>query len=600
MTRVSRGVALLILSAALWPVAMSGQSAPGRPASPPAAPAPSNEWLTWGYDQERSGFNRAETTLSKDNVSKLAVLWSTQVPVVPKEIALSTLTAPLVVQGVAGKTMVFVESMDDALIALDADTGTLLWQKKYPNTLTAPRAATWLCPNTQNATPVIDKQKGIIYFTTSDGKLRGVSLSDGAERVTPTDFVTPFARTWSLNLIDDVIYSPTSRGCADAISNVAAADVSDPMHPRVSRLYTNGGKPAGAWGRGGVVKGPKGILVQTEDGPFDPGGGSFGEAVLALATKEMRIVDSFAPTNWDHLNLKDLDMGAANPVAFPYKNRTVVAPIAKESVLYLLDGNSLGGANHQTPLYQGPKLGNDEEVFQGRGVWGAIATYEDPQGQRFLYVPMWGPLSKSAPTFKYSDGDTPDGSLMAFQVTDDGGKLGAAPVWISSNMHVPDPPVIANGVVYAIQTGENTTQNQGRAAGPGRAGAPAAPGDPAAPGAGRGRGAGPGPTPPAAAAQPAAAGDQPADGRAGAPGQGGRGLFDPAAAAAAQQNSAKFRATPVSNLVLYALDAQTGKQLYSSEKIIPGWTHFSEPVVAAGKVFVVTWDAHVYAFGLRK
>ena len=90
-------------------------------------------------------------------------------------------------------------------------------------------------------------------------------------------------------------------------------------------------------------------------------------------------------------------------------------------------------------------------------------------------------------------------------------------------------------------------------------------------------------------------------GRAGAgPGRGGRGAVDPVAAAAAAQAAAKFRATPVSNLVLYALDAQTGKQLFSSDKLIPSWVHYSEPVVAAGKVFVVTWDAHLYAFGLKK
>jgi outer membrane protein assembly factor BamB len=66
------------------------------------------------------------------------------------------------------------------------------------------------------------------------------------------------------------------------------------------------------------------------------------------------------------------------------------------------------------------------------------------------------------------------------------------------------------------------------------------------------------------------------------------------------QAAATFRATPVTNVVLYAFDAETGRQLYSSEKIIPGWVHYSEPVVAAGKVFVVTWDAHVYAFGLKR
>ena len=133
---------------------------------------------------------------------------------------------------------------DDAVFALDADTGKLIWQQKFPNTLTPPRPATWLCPNTQNATPVIDKQKGIIYFNTSDGKLRGLSLTNGASRLTPTDFVTPFARNWSLNLIDDVIYSSTARGCGQAIANISAMDVSDPMHPRLSRLYTSGGRPA--------------------------------------------------------------------------------------------------------------------------------------------------------------------------------------------------------------------------------------------------------------------------------------------------------------------------------------------------------------------
>ena len=60
-----------------------------------------------------------------------------------------------------------------------------------------------------------------------------------------------------------------------------------------------------------------------------------------------------------------------------------------------------------------------------------------------------------------------------------------------------------------------------------------------------------------------------------------------------------FRATPVSNLTLFAFDAETGKELYSSEKTITSWVHFSEPVVALGKVFVVTWEGDVYAFGLK-
>jgi outer membrane protein assembly factor BamB len=552
------------------------------PAGSAQAPTAS-DWLTWGYDQERTGWNKEETTLSKENVSRLALRWTAQLSTPPRETVLSTLTAPVVVEGVitpqGQRTLLFVLGSNDTVFAIDADGGKVVWQKAFPNTLTPAQPATWLCSNSQNATPVIDKQKGIIYFNTSDGKLRGLSLSTGDERLTPTDFVTPFARNWSLNLIDDVIYSSTARGCGGAIANISAMDVSDPAHPHLSRLYTSGGRPAGAWGRGGVVRGPKGIITQTADGLYDPAAGIYGETVMALAPKELRIIDSFTPTNWKYLNTKDLDFGSAGPVVFPFQGRTLVATIAKEAVLYLLDANSLGGDDHSTPLYQSTRLGNDEEMLGGRGIWGSIATAADPQGQRFLYVPMWGPPSKSAPPFQFRYGDAPQGSVMAFQVSGQDGKLSLTPTWISRDMHVPDPPVVANGVVYAIQTGENTVQNAGRPGGD-VTGVVAA--------GGRG-GADPG------AARGAARGAQ----AAGAA-RGGRGGGDAAAAAATAQAAAKFRATPVSNLVLYAFDAQTGKQLYSSEKIIPGWVHYSEPVVAAGKVFVVTWDARVYAFGLSR
>jgi outer membrane protein assembly factor BamB len=53
-------------------------------------------------------------------------------------------------------------------------------------------------------------------------------------------------------------------------------------------------------------------------------------------------------------------------------------------------------------------------------------------------------------------------------------------------------------------------------------------------------------------------------------------------------------------MVLHAYDAQSGRQLWTSNKALPDWVHFSEPVVALGKIFVVTHDAHVVAFGLKK
>ena len=202
----------------------------------------------------------------------------------------------------------------------------------------------------------------------------------------------------------------------------------------------------------------------------------------------------------------------------------------------MLDAANLGGGvpDHSKSLYQSPKLGNDNNELAGSGIWGAMATYQTVKGDRYLYVPVWGPPAKNAPQFPYSYGDAPHGSIMAFRVTaGEGGSVALTPAWISRDMIVPDSPTVANGVVYAVHTGEQSSQ---------------------------------GPTP-----RPKNWVDQ----------------------------RDKFRAIPVDHEILYAFDAETGKSLYSSGKLLPNWVHFNEPVVARGRVFVVSHDAHVYAFGLK-
>jgi glucose dehydrogenase len=162
MARIFISFAPVVLVSLLLPVGTSAQGTPAR------------DWLTWGYDQERTGWNKGETTLSEENVGRLELRWSAQLSTPPKDVVLSTLTAPLVVERVntsqGRKNLMFLVGSDDTVFALDTDTGKPLWQKTFPNNLTPRQAATWLCSNTQNATPVIDKQKSIIYLNTSDGK----------------------------------------------------------------------------------------------------------------------------------------------------------------------------------------------------------------------------------------------------------------------------------------------------------------------------------------------------------------------------------------------------------------------------------------------
>jgi len=543
-----------------------------RMAIPPADPVTfnippaSNEWLTWGYDQERSGWNRAETTLSPKTVGKLKQVWSTQLNVPVDKYVLSTMTAPVVVAGVAtaqgAKDLLIIHGANDTVFAVDAGSGQQLWSKSFtnPNKSTAP-IRDWLCPKTPNATPTIDKARGIVFFLTNDGMLRGLNLADGADRLTPVSLAAPFVRAWSLNLIDNVIYSPSGRACGEIIdknsleytaaisglrragsgplldaSAVNAADVHDLAKPVVTHFFTSGARPAAPWGRGGVARAPGGVVLETSNGRYDPAAGDFSESVLKLSPRAARLMDSFTPSNWMDNLQHDLS-GSSNPIVFNFAGKTLIAVSQKEGVLRILDANNLGGQNHMTPLWQSSKLGNDQKTGTdpGRGVWGSPATYEN-NGRRFVYLPMLGNPSKDAPTFPVTNGPIPNGSIMAFEVKDDGGKISAVPAWTSTDMIMPDPPVVANGVVYALSSAGQAMQNGAK------------PGDPRMP-------------------------------------------YDV---------SAVLRSTPVSNMTLTAYDAESGKQLWSSGKTMTDWVHFSEPVVALGKVFVVTHDAHVIAFGLKK
>ena len=528
---------------------------PTRPEPPqqirPIEPGPAvPDWPGYSYDRERTGWNRGETQLSPKTVGKMKPLWNVPLLTDAPAIVLSTLTAPVVAGGVSTpdgqKDLVFTIGMDDVLRAVDAGSGKIVWQKAFPNTIKPLRPAVISCSNTEQATPVIDKARGVIYFTTSDGKLRGAHLGDGSEALRPTDMVQPFSRNWSLNLVDNVVYTTTGRGCGGSpqqpieYGTVAAMDISDPDHPSLSRFYTGKGRPAGPWGASGVAWGPQGAYVSTADGPNNPGSGVYGDMVLAVRPHAWGLSDSFTPTHWRYVNARDLDFGSGGVLLFPFGKRNIVATASKESVFYLLDADNLGGVDHMTSLYQSPRIGNDTQDFQAAGTWGSLATAVDEKGARWVYGPMWGPLAKAGPKFAKSNGEVTNGTIVAFTVEDQGGKPVLVPQWTSRDLNMASPPVVANGVVYALQTAESTIQVP----------------------------------------------------KSVFTADGARKPFNP------NDNAKERIMVPHGTMTLFAFDAATGKELWSSQKAMDGNTvHFTQPVVALGKVFAIDHAGHLWAFG---
>jgi outer membrane protein assembly factor BamB len=498
-------------------------------------PVQAGQWITFGGNPQRDGWARDETTLNRDNVKSMKLIWKVKVDSQLKE--MNGLTAPVVAENVLSaqghKDIVVVAGGDDVVEAIDIDKGKALWHKQFTTEEKPKQQQRWLCPNALNATPVIQfgginaRDRSVLAIS-SDGKLHSLNIVNGEDRMPPVPFVPPFSKNWSLNLVNNVLYTATSQGCGGAKSDVYAMDMKSPEHTVTSfQADTAGG---GIWGRGGVVAGPDGtIYAETGDGPVDPAVGKYGDSFLALTPKDLKLKDYYTPTNWQWINRKDLDLGNVSPVIFHFKSWDLVVGGGKEGRLVLLDAKSLGGESHSAELYRSPLYTNEDLYSAGRGFWGALTSWEDDKGTRWVYAPGWGPVDSHAPEFALKNGPVTEGAIMAFKVEDKDGKPVLTPAWISRNMNVPEPAIIANGVVYSVASGENTLQAD-------------------------------------------------ADGRL-------------------MNSEQRIKSSP-GHAILYAFDAVTGKELFNSGDTMPGIAHLSGIAISNGRVFVSTLDSMLYSFGL--
>jgi outer membrane protein assembly factor BamB len=424
------------------------------------------DWPTFGHDPQRSGWAFEEKILTSANVSGLRLKWKTKLD--NNAYRLASLTAPIVAAGVSTsrglKNVVYVAGNQGTVFALDADDGTVLWSRSFTSYALPHNIGlqgTVYCPNGINATPTFDRRTGIVYVIAEDGALYGLDSGSGKIRFGPAQFVAPFSKNWSLNLVNDTVYTVLAQGCGGGLSGFYSMDVRNPQHPVIRQRLLSTTNTAGIWGRGGPVIGKNGrVYGSTADGPFDPAAGDYSNSVVAVSLHDLSLADIFTPRNWRALHRRDLDFGGASPVWFSWKDHHLLASGAKEGVLYLLDADSLGSKDQQTPLFVAPKLGNDPGSSSGHGIWGGLSVWRDEQGDTWLYVPVYGPVSRSAPAFPIVNGPAPDGSIMAFKVKADAGthKPILESAWISGNFKVPDPVAIANGVVFALATGENPNQ----------------------------------------------------------------------------------------------------------------------------------------------
>lgn len=497
------------------------------------------DWTTDGGDSQRSGWQKDEHILTPANVKNLKILWKVETGNQPR--ALHGLMPALIADKVnttdGVKQIVLVSGISDNLYALDATNGTILWKKHFeykpppgrggPDTAgrgpADPVHLNFLNPGGSSDTPVIGPAdangKRPVYFVDGGGMLHILNLADGEELKAPVAFAT--GKAWALNLVGNTLFMPIGSG------QLHAMDLNDPEANDMSISDGSGGM----WGRRGPAVDSSGTAwTTTGDGVYDPSTNKYGNSVMGIdvAQHQLEMKDYYTPTNWEWLQKRDLDPNNT-PTIFTYLGRELLAASGKECRVVLLDTKSAGGADHQTPLYRSEPFCNEAVDFQDNGSWGALSSWEDSKGARWVIAPFWGPVHSQ---FKFPSTNAPvpvKGGVAAFKVVGPSEKPQLEPVWVSRDMDHGEPAVIANGMIFTYGSGDFTQQ-----------------------------------------ASPE------------------HGLnFD-----------SSIRAAKANHVTLYVLDAETGKELYSSGDQIPVFNHFSGVSVANGHVYISTYDGTLYCFGL--
>jgi outer membrane protein assembly factor BamB len=507
-----------------------------------------SDWLTHSGNNQRDGWQREETKITRETLKDFKLLWKVTVPT--KQRSVYSLFGPLIVERAITdrgfKELAFVATTTNDLVAIDADLGTIFWSRHFDWQADVPESqqATFLCPGGLTAWPVLPSVAGRgragrseapprgnnplairpIFALSGDGYLHQVNINTGGEMVPAIPFLPPNGKPYSLAYHENVIYTITGQGCGGNPNSVYSIDLGDPA--KTIHHWRSGS--GGLWGVAGPAIGADGtVYAETGDGEYDPALNRYANSIVALAPKELKLKDWYTPSNAEWLLKRDLDMNVT-PVVFRYRDRELVVGSGKEGRLFLLDAASLGGADHRTPVFRSDLISNEAIDFAGAGTWGSLASWEDAQQTRWVLAPVWGP-THSAFKFPMMNGDTPAGSIAAFKVEERDAKPRLVPAWVSRNLITPAPPAIVNSIVFALSSGEWVRQANDKEGG----------------------------------------------------------LYQ-----------ADVRIEKSTNAVLYALDAMTGAELWSSGSQVTSFAHFGAISIANGRVYFTTYDNTLYCFGI--
>ena len=260
-----------------------------------------------------------------------------------------------------------------------------------------------------------------VYALSSDGLIHTLNQHSGDDIAPAYKFIRPNALARGLAVADNIVYAATTGGCGGAPNGIWAMDLGATVAVKeLSTVQWLSGS-ANIEGTTGFTFGAPGtIYAATGDGAHDPANGEFGKSVVALDQKTLKL------KVW----LTGEIAFRTAPVFLNYKEKDYLAVAGQDGRVYLLNAASLGGADHKTPL-----------SVTGTGVTGTLATWQDADGTRWILAPAAN-------------------AFVAYKLEEQGGKVTLQAGWTSRSLVSPAAPIIVNGVVFALSTGENAVMQR--------------------------------------------------------------------------------------------------------------------------------------------
>jgi hypothetical protein len=453
-----------------------------------------SEWTTSGYDAQRSSWLRGDARLTKDAVQKgeFAYLWSMKIENANRQ--LNSLTPPVLLDRLIGyrgfKSLAFFGGSDDRVFAVDTDLARPTWttilnysaptggrpssSMECPGGLTAmPSRRTTLAVaaptigggrgGVRNGSAVGEPGRGAaalgqslpqrgappaapargrgpapigfgrvdpLFVVGGDGFIHSLYVSNGAEMEPPMPFIPPDTKPSAVTWVDGVVYTTTSGGCGGAPNALWALDLNVPVKERKTISWKTGS--ANIAGASGLAFGADGtiyVALGTGAAATPP-----PDSIVALNPETLTTTDWFTASGADF---------NATPTIIRHKNRDLIAATANDGRLYLLDAKSPGGSDHRTPLAVTAKF---TEAYAAT----ALATFEDGNG-RWFFATASGATGDAAFA---QNGAAPNGRVVAFKLRDAGEKLSLEPVWQSQDLTAPLAPIVVDGLIFAVSSGE--------------------------------------------------------------------------------------------------------------------------------------------------